>query len=113
MSRYTRRAMHDGLAGFWVEDEYGKTFVSWKDDCYNAIAKLCDLEDKEEAGRLISLPCKPYELVWEARDDFQARLTSYCCNTHIVETMEAGYGIGYTKEEAEAKLAERKGARNE
>lgn len=113
MSRYTRRAMHDGLAGFWVEDEHGKIFISWKNDCYNAIAKLCDLEDKEEAGRLISMPCKPDEWVYEAHMLYPTRLTKYYSKTHIMESMEAGYCIGYNKEEAEAKLAERKGTRNE
>lgn len=63
--------------------------------------------DLEEADRLIELPCKPDEPVWEAHPRFPTRETIYCCNSHILEVMEAGYVIGYTKEEAEAKLKER------
>ena len=69
--------------------------------------KLKYYEDLEEHGRLIELPCKPFEKVWVAHLKFPTHQTMFCCNTHILETMEARYVIGYTKEEAEAKLKER------
>ena len=51
MSRYTHRGWKKGLGeGFWVDDGYGfKIFICWKDDVYNAIAKLAHLEDLEAA----------------------------------------------------------------
>ena len=76
---------------------------------YKVYEKLSDYEDMEEQGRLIELPCKPSELVWEAHEYYPTRKTMYCCNAHIVESVESGYGIGYTKEEAEAKLKELEG----
>lgn len=69
--------------------------------------KLKQYEDLEEHGRLIKLPCKPFEKVWVAHLKFPTHQTMFCCNTHILETMEAGYVIGYTEEEAEAKLKEK------
>ena len=73
-----------------------------------AIDKLAHYEDLEEEGRLIELPCKPDEWVWEAHEFYPTQLTRYYSNAHIVESMESGYCIGYTKAEAEAKLAELK-----
>ena len=57
MSRYTHRGWKKGLGeGFWVDDGYGfKIFISWKDDVYNAIAKLADLEDLEAEAKLAEL----------------------------------------------------------
>lgn len=74
-----------------------------------ALLKLARYEDLEEQGRLIVLPCKPHELVWEAHMNYPTRQVMYCCNGHIIESMESGRGIGYTKEEAEARLKEMEG----
>ena len=76
-------------------------------DYISASYKLAHYEDLAEQGRLIELPCKPFEKVWVAHLKFPTHQTRFCCNTHILETMEARYVIGYTKEEAEAKLKER------
>ena len=68
------------------------------------LAELNRYKDLAEQSRLIELPCKPFEKVWVAHPKFSIHQTMFCCNTHILETMEAGYVIGYTEEEAEAKL---------
>lgn len=55
----------------------------------------------EEAGRLIRLPCRPYEFVWVA-DEHALREAKFTSNAAIVKAMEDGVGIGRTEEEAEA-----------
>ena len=64
------------------------------------IQKLGEYEDLEEAGRLIKLPCRPYELVWVA-DEHAVREAKFTSNAAIVKAMEDGAGIGKTAEEAE------------
>ena len=71
--------------------------------------KLKRYEDLEEQGKLIELPCLPNEEVWESSKRFGTHKTMYASREAIVGAIEAGYAIGYTKEEAEAKLAEMKG----
>ena len=63
-------------------------------------------------GKLIELPCLPNEEVWESNKRFGTHKTIYLSREAIVDTIEAGYAIGYTQEEAEAKLKEM-GVRNE
>ena len=78
--------------------------------------ELCKVQENElakvvemlKSDRLIELPCLPDEIVWEVHKYYPARQTMYCSYAHILESMEAGYGIGYTKEEAEARLEELK-----
>lgn len=65
------------------------------------IQKLGNYEGLEEAGMLIKLPCRPYELVWVA-DEHSVREAKFTSNAAIVKTMEDGAGIGRTAEEAEA-----------
>ena len=65
------------------------------------LEKLRRFEDLEEAGRLIKLPCRPYELVWVA-DEHALREAKFTSNATIVKAMEDGAGIGRTAEEAEA-----------
>ena len=72
-------------------------------------SKLKHYEDLEEQGRLIELPCKPEEIVYAAHKDCRTVKVAYASIEHILADMEAGWCIGYTKEEAEAKLAELKG----
>lgn len=106
MGRLTRRTKdHLGRTGIAV----GVHDVYKYSPHYDAMEKLAHYEDMEEQGKLIELPCKPYEMVWEAHGRYPTGQTTFCCNAHIIETMEAGYGIGYTKEEAEAKLKELEG----
>lgn len=74
--------------------------------------KLKHYEDLEEQGRLIELPCKPCERVWVANGCHEPWQT-VCSRIHqIVNIMEIGWAIGYTKAEAEVKLAELKGGDN-
>ena len=78
-----------------------------------AYYKLQHYEDLEEQGKLIELPCLPNEEVWESNKRFGTHKTIYASREAIVGAIEAGYAIGYTKEEAEAKLAEMEGAEND
>lgn len=68
--------------------------------------KLREYEDLEEQGLLFRLPCKPNEMVWAAHKDFSTIGVQYSCVEHIRADIEAGWAIGYTREEAEAALAE-------
>ena len=71
----------------------------------NAEAEKWDKwKDLEEQGRLIELPCLPDEEVWISNKRFGTHKTMYASRGAIVDTIEAGYAIGYTKESAEAKL---------
>ena len=65
------------------------------------IQKLGNYEGLEEAGMLIKLPYRPYELVWVA-DEHSVREAKFTSNAAVVKTMEDGAGIGRTAEEAEA-----------
>lgn len=58
---------------------------------------------------VIVLPCKPEEVVYAAHKDCRTVRVAYASVEHILADLEAGWCIGYTKEEAEAKLAELKG----
>lgn len=104
--RLTIRAEEDGIKAVW----YGDRDVFLEGEVgYAEADKLAHYEDLAEQGRLIELPCKPFEKVWVAHLKFPTHQTMFCCNTHILETMEGGYVIGYTKEEAEAELKELRG----
>ena len=71
----------------------------------NAEAEKWDKwKDIEKQGRLIELPCLPDEEVWISNKRFGTHKTMYASRGAIVDTIEAGYAIGYTKESAEAKL---------
>lgn len=73
----------------------------------NAEAEKWDKwKDIEKQGRLIELPCLPDEEVWISNKRFGTHKTMYASRGAIVDTIEAGYAIGYTQEEAEAKLKE-------
>lgn len=73
----------------------------------NAEAEKWDKwKDIEKQGRLIELPCLPNEEVWISNKRFGTHKTMYASRGAIVDTIEAGYAIGYTKEKAEAKLEE-------
>ena len=78
----------------------------------NAEAEKWDKwKDLEEQGRLIELPCLPNEEVWLSNKRFGTHKTMYASRGAIVDTIEAGYAIGYTKESAEAKLKEMDGTK--
>lgn len=71
--------------------------------------KWAKWKDLEKQGRLIELPCLPDEEVWISNKRFGTHKTMYASRGAIVDTIEAGYAIGYTQEEAEAKLKEMEG----
>lgn len=112
MDRLTRRGTHNGLNGFWVKEINGtESFMSWKNDCYEGIAKLVHYEDLEEQGRLVELPCKVGDTVYaiEGNDIVKNKVTEIWFNTdgRYVFTKEViAKTVFLTKEEAEAKLAE-------
>jgi hypothetical protein len=115
MSRLTERDKYDG--GFWVKDKYGEDrWFSPKGKLYKPIAKLAYYEDLEEQGRLIELPCKVGDTVWLVEKDFPQYPPikfKFSRKSDIMREMEKGMIFEKTKEEAEAKLAELKGAKND
>lgn len=89
--------------------------------CYDAAQKLAYYEDLEEQGRLITLPCKVGDTVWEVDteryyyDEFM--VTDITITHHGIGFENPYMGFGFnledfgktiflTKEEAEAKLKE-------
>ena len=66
--------------------------------------KLKKYEEAEEQGLLIRLPCKCDEVVWVAEKGFTPHKALYACSSAMLDDIERGAGIGYTKEEAEAAL---------
>ena len=61
--------------------------------------------DAYKEGRLIVLPCKVGDMVWQVHPSYYgARQVTYHSAAGIVEDMEKGWGIGNTIEEAEAAL---------
>jgi len=82
-----------------------------RDKCHDRkiYEKLREYEDLEEQGMLIELPCKPDEVVYAAHKDCRTVKVAYASIEHILADLEAGWCIGYTKAEAEQKLAELKG----
>lgn len=85
--------------------------TGYKNSCMHrkVYDKLVHYEDMEEQGRLIELPCKPDEIVYAVHEDCKMVKVAYASIEHILADIEAGWCIGYTKEEAEAKLEELKG----
>lgn len=63
------------------------------------------IEEVEEQGLFLKLPCEPNKYVWCA-NTFDTCKVVYPSKASIMQDMELGYGIGYTKEEAAAKLKE-------
>lgn len=105
MGRLTR---HTHLNGDPAIEYKGKNYPYWHEQ-YNALSILARYEDLEEQGRLIELPCLPDEIVFATHEDCATVKVSYASVEHILYDLEAGWCIGYTKEEAEAKLEELKG----
>lgn len=66
--------------------------------------KLGRLEDLEEAGRLVELPCKRGDIVWVSKNKEKTRRVLLDSVADILWYMEHGYGIGFTRKEAEAAL---------
>lgn len=131
MSRLTMTSDQGGVAFTFDLDITCKPSEAQK--ILRLAEKLKHYEDLEEAGRLIELPCKVGDTVWnvnEYAEGFKIRPMKACCivvkgnnkkyvyleYTDTNDYLEHGYGFddfGYvlflTKAEAEAKLAELKG----
>ena len=70
MGRLTRRAETDGVKAVW----YGNKEVFLEGEAgYAEADKLAHYEDLEEAGRLIELPCKVGDTVWNV-NEYPAKL---------------------------------------
>lgn len=68
--------------------------------------KLGWIEDLEEQGLILKLPCKCDEVVWVAEKGFTTHKALYSCPSAMLDDVEHGRGIGYTKAEAEKALEE-------
>ena len=86
-------------------------------DCFESqlYERLAHYEDLEEAGRLVELPCKPYENVWRANPKAGVGVVevSYISKADILFDIEDGWIIENTREEAEARLAGKGGGSDE
>ena len=96
-----------------VANKYCEDVCSSRNRCNDcpirdAFNKLAHYEELEEQGRLIELPCKVGDTVWVADGLHEPWKTTYTRIYHIVMDLSFGCVIGYTKEEAEAKLKELK-----
>ena len=95
--------------------------AGFEEDCIpNAIQKLCVLEDLEEAGRLVKLPCKVGDTVYKCNADHYTEyrvhhftivdkgVYAYLELTYdkksIVDIKEFGKTVFCTPEEADAAL---------
>lgn len=77
----------------------------YEDMVDEAIDRLAYYEDLGEQGRLIVLPCKVGDTVWQVHPSYcGARQVTYHSVSGIVEDLEKGWRIGDTIEEAEAAL---------
>lgn len=61
MERLTRRSAN----GTGVYATPSGEPVKWEDNRHNVLQKLTEYEDLEEQGRLIKLPCKVGDTVWD------------------------------------------------
>ena len=61
MERLTRRSAN----GTGVYATPSGEPVKWENNRHNVLQKLADYEDLEEQGRLIKLPCKVGDTVWD------------------------------------------------
>lgn len=94
------------LAKFYREHTSVSSITAEMKMVANSI-ELQKYKDLEEQGRLIELPCKPFEKVWIAHTkSMRVFESSYASNSDILADMEKGLIIAKTKEEAEAKLKE-------
>lgn len=137
MERLTRRSAN----GTGVYATPSGEHIEWENNRHNVLQKLADYEDLEEQGRLIKLPCKVGDTVW---DNDCGRPCAYTitafsfgeCEGYICEPVttkevvfyyanssgsitgsfaesEIGKTVFLTKSEAEAKLKELRGGENE
>ena len=107
MSRWCKLSTVDGDP---CVEYLGMRFMYWE-KFYPALKKLAELEDLEEQGRLIELPCKVGDTVWKIsteQDNYDE--PPYKIVAPIIFRIDClnamGKNIFPTKEEAEATLIE-------
>ena len=136
MERLTRRSAN----GTGVYATPSGEHIEWENNRHNVLQKLADYEDLEEQGRLIKLPCKVGDTVW---DNDSGRPCAYTitafsfgeCEEYICEPVttkeavfyyanssgsitgsfaesEIGKSVFLNKSEAETKLKELRGGEN-
>ncbi len=136
MERLTRRSAN----GTGVYATPSGEHIEWENNRHNVLQKLADYEDLEEQGRLIKLPCKVGDTVW---DNDYGRPCAYTitafsfgeCEEYICEPVttkeavfyyanssgsitgsfaesEIGKSVFLNKSEAETKLKELRGGEN-
>jgi len=78
----------------------------------NAFDKLAEYEDAEESGKLIKLPCKigdsVFQLVWNSGEEWIVVEKPFMLGDLSFRTLQLGSGIFLARSEAEAALAGRK-----
>ena len=115
--RLTKRTENGGVQ--FSNGEYWNTVYPQNENCLTDIhrmaIKLCDLEDKIEQGKILELPCKVgdtlYEVTYEKSRVVTFKVKSF---SHIVRLMEDecfGEWVFTNKSEAESKLREMEGER--
>lgn len=106
MERLTDEVLHNAIKTYEITSEID-------DPDYSAVLDKCILEflhelkayrDAEEQGLLVKLPCKCQEVVWTAEKGFKTHKAFYASPSAMLDDIEHGFGIGYTREEAEAAL---------
>ena len=139
MERLTRKERTRTGSGVSKEPLIDRDFDRLSEYCINILTKLADYEDLEEQGRLIKLPCKVGDVVW---DNDCGRPCAYTitafsfgeCEEYICEPVttkeavfyyenssgsitgsfaesEIGKSVFLTKSEAEARLKELRGGK--
>ena len=90
----------------WADCEMPAGECALSGNCYeNKIYnRLREYEDAEEQGLLIRLPCKCDTVVFVAEKGFPTHKALYSCPSAMLDDIEHGAGIGYTREDAEAAL---------
>nr|DAP02861.1 MAG TPA: hypothetical protein [Caudoviricetes sp.] len=132
MERLTRRSTN----GTGVYATPSGEPVEWENNRHNVLQKLAEYEDLEEQGRLLKLPCKVGDTIYavgEIVKEYKVLSVSYHSNKPTnrsevcIETLpvngsrvvvafydkEFGKNVFLTKSEAEAKLKELRGGKNE
>lgn len=70
-------------------------------DLLGAVSRLGHYSTLVEAGRLVILPCKQGDIVWVSKNKEKTRKVLLDSVADILWYMEHGYGIGFTRKEAE------------
>lgn len=142
MERLTEVTIEDGVKLYDISEKLCLSRTTQGEKITTILKKLADYEDLEEQGRIIKLPCKVGDVVYcifnrytkctfsnEEFDEYSCQGCEHECDSkkeNYVQDMRAysidwiatnlrnfGKTIFLTKDEAEAKLKELRGAENE